>query len=107
MFEIGARQWPGISKLVEECGEVLQIAGKLMGTGGVTLHFSGLDLRRALEEELADLAAAIEFVIDHCGLDRAAIVRRRIEKLARFKEWHRGQREQRATETTTPMRRQR
>lgn len=30
MFSIGSKRWPGISKLIEECGEVLQIAGKLM-----------------------------------------------------------------------------
>lgn len=33
-FSLGSRTWPGLSKLVEECGEVLQIAGKIMGTGG-------------------------------------------------------------------------
>lgn len=33
MFAIGDKEWPGISKLIEEAGEVLQICGKAHGNG--------------------------------------------------------------------------
>jgi NTP pyrophosphatase (non-canonical NTP hydrolase) len=90
-FYIGARLWPGISKLVEECGEVIQIAGKLLGTGGEEQHFSGLNLRAALQEEIADVLAAIGYVIEHCNLDRAAIRERAMAKRKVFETWHREQ----------------
>jgi NTP pyrophosphatase (non-canonical NTP hydrolase) len=61
-YAIGSETWPGLSKLVEECGEVLQVAGKLMGTGGQVEHWDGTDLRERMTEELADLLAAIDFL---------------------------------------------
>jgi hypothetical protein len=52
MFAIGDKEWPGISKLVEEAGEVGQVCGKLIGSGGETAHFDGSNLRARLSEEL-------------------------------------------------------
>jgi len=63
-FAIGSDVWPGLSKLVEECGEVAQVVGKLMATGGVAEHWDGTNLHSRLLDELADLRAAIGFVID-------------------------------------------
>jgi NTP pyrophosphatase (non-canonical NTP hydrolase) len=90
-FAIGSRTWPGVSKLVEELGEVAQVAGKLIATGGRPSHWDGTDLRSRLEDELSDLSAAIAFVIDQNALDSARIARRRDEKLRRFRGWHRDQ----------------
>ena len=59
-FAIGSRVWPGTSKLVEEMGELQQVLGKLIATGGDTDHWSG-DLRRMLVEELGDVSAAVRF----------------------------------------------
>jgi NTP pyrophosphatase (non-canonical NTP hydrolase) len=87
-FSIGQNVWPGISKLIEECGEVLQIAGKLIATGGRTDHWSGLDLRAELQDELADLAAASLFVAERNALDRGHMDDRITDKLALFNEWH-------------------
>lgn len=87
-FSIGGDLWPGLSKLVEECGEVLQVAGKLIGSEGRTDHWSG-DLRKMLVEEIGDLQAAIEFFITHSGLPKGDIQERRIEKRALFELWHR------------------
>lgn len=87
MFAIGDRRWPGISKLVEECGEVIQVCGKLMGKRGNVEHWSG-DMREKLHEELGDLMAAIAFVTEHCGLDQTLIAKRASEKLKTFKKWH-------------------
>lgn len=73
MFAIGDQDWPGISKLIEECGEVVQVCGKLMGTRGEHEHWDGSDLKVRLEEEIADLIAAVEFVCDKNNLDREKI----------------------------------
>lgn len=88
-FSIGSTVWPGISKLIEECGEVVQVAGKLMGSKGEILHWDGTNLKDRLESELGDLAAAINFVIDHCGLDLIAVDARHKEKARTFEAWHR------------------
>jgi NTP pyrophosphatase (non-canonical NTP hydrolase) len=87
-YSIGSDVWPGLSKLIEECGEVIQVAGKLLGTGGNTTHWDGSDLRVRLQEELADLTAAIAFVGDFCDLDLTAVEGRIDAKYALFEQWH-------------------
>lgn len=44
-FAIGAQEWPGISKLIEEAGEVQQVCGKLLATYGETKHWDKSDLK--------------------------------------------------------------
>lgn len=90
MFAIGDKEWPGLSKLVEECGEVIQIVGRLMQTRGEFRQWNKLDLKTELENEIADLKAACMFVEDTCGLDFERIVERREEKLAKYRKWHSG-----------------
>lgn len=89
MFAIGSPKWPGLSKLSEESGEVVQIIGKLMGTGGEPMHWEGTDLRVRLQEEIADALAASDFVVAmNPELDVLAIEARRAKKLKLFYEWH-------------------
>lgn len=91
MFFIGATKWPGISKLMEECGEVLQVCGKLIATRGEVKHWDGeKPLDERLLDELADLCAAIDFVvIENFSLKEiVALNERAKEKLDRFKRWH-------------------
>jgi NTP pyrophosphatase (non-canonical NTP hydrolase) len=90
-FSIGGNLWPGISKLIEECGEVGQVAGKLIGNEGRTDHWDGTDLRERLEDEMADVIAAIDFVTSLNGLSAARITQRAGKKLALFNSWHRNQ----------------
>lgn len=91
MFEIGAQKWPGLSKLVEECGEVLQVVGKIIATRGDTKHWDGgppLDER--LLDEMADLMAAIQFVSTH-NFTRSQVFelhKRATVKFDRFMRWH-------------------
>lgn len=89
MFAIGSPVWPGLSKLDEEAGEVVQVIGKLMGTGGLTQHWDGSDLRQRLVEEIGDVMAACEFVAQTNDLETEVEIRRR-DKLALFYRWHRG-----------------
>jgi len=87
-YSIGRNHWTGLSKLIEETGEVSQVCGKILGTGGVEDHWDGSNLRTRLEEELADLTAAIAFVTSRNKLDYAGIQKRAMVKLAKFGEWH-------------------
>lgn len=90
-FSIGAKRWPGVSKLIEEAGELLQLLGKFMQTPDGD-HWDNslypLSLKERLQNEMADLAAAIEFVIRHGEFDVAALSKRKGEKLAKFELWH-------------------
>lgn len=86
-YSIGSDLWPGLSKLIEEAGEVSQVAGKILGTGGKAEHWDGTNLRDRMEEELADLMAACDFVIQHNNLNEEKIGNRVIAKLAVFEKW--------------------
>jgi NTP pyrophosphatase (non-canonical NTP hydrolase) len=88
MFAIGDKEWPGISKLIEEAGEVQQVCGKLMGTRGAENHWDGTNLKVRLEQEIADLMAACNFVVTHCGLDPVAVSKRITDKVGTFDNWH-------------------
>ncbi|OGT55458.1 MAG: hypothetical protein A3E01_09105 [Gammaproteobacteria bacterium RIFCSPHIGHO2_12_FULL_63_22] len=87
-FSIGGSLWPGLSKLIEECGEVLQVGGKLIGSEGRTDHWSG-DLNQMLVDELGDLLAALRFFMEANNIDTSSVAARQRRKLAVFWEWHR------------------
>ena len=38
MFKIEDKRWPGVSKVLEEIGELGEELGKLMGSNGKTKH---------------------------------------------------------------------
>jgi NTP pyrophosphatase (non-canonical NTP hydrolase) len=61
-FSIGSGVWPGVSKLVEEVGELGQVLGKLIATHGAAEHWDGTNLRQRLIEEMGDVLAAVDFV---------------------------------------------
>jgi NTP pyrophosphatase (non-canonical NTP hydrolase) len=82
----------GLSKLIEECGEVLQVAGKIQGAGGIDVrHWDEVvvkqTLRERLEDEIGDLLAAINFVVDKNRLSLSKIQARRDCKLDQFQTW--------------------
>jgi len=87
-YSIGSNHWPGLSKLIEEAGEVQQVVGKLIATGGKTKHWEGSDLRERLQEELGDLIAACFFVMEANSLDEETIRSRHQAKLMLFHRWH-------------------
>lgn len=88
-FAIGSDVWPGLAKLAEECGELVQVIGKLVAMGGCTSHFDGTDLQLRLTEEMADVQAALEFVRRfNPVLDQYLLSGRAFEKLSTFKRWH-------------------
>lgn len=94
MFSVAANVWPGLAKLNEEAGEVVQIIGKLMQTEGSVTHWSGDPLDQRLTDELADLQAAIDFVLEHNpDIDRERWRTRRAKKLDTFNHWRRQQKD--------------
>lgn len=92
MFAIGDEEWPGVSKVLEEMGELQQVLGKLMGVRGKTTHWSG-DLRKMLIEEMADLKAALIFLEKYnmSGEEIVAMRERVAFKFQRFEAWHRNE----------------
>jgi NTP pyrophosphatase (non-canonical NTP hydrolase) len=79
--------WRGIGKLVEECGEVLQLCGKLFAFPYGDHPDDNGDLAIRIEEELADLHAAMRYFILMNEIDVARINARSEKKLARFYDW--------------------
>lgn len=92
-YSIGSDNWPGLAKLAEECGEVVQAAMKLIAMGGHENynHWDGTRLRDRLIEEMGDVRAAMIFVCEQNGIDKEAIHARADIKLALFRLWHRNQ----------------
>jgi NTP pyrophosphatase (non-canonical NTP hydrolase) len=88
-FQIGADVWPGLLKLAEECGELVQVLGKLMAYPGGQHPDGGAPLEVRLTQETADVMAAIAFVYTvNPGIDEAHMKQRAEEKIERFCAWH-------------------
>ena len=89
-YSIGSDNWNGMSKLIEEMGELQQVLGKLIGSSGRTDHWSG-DLNEKLVEECGDVLAALNFFVmknlSEENQDRALEQAER--KVNLFEEWDR------------------
>lgn len=93
-FGIGADRWPGVAKLLEECGELSQALAKLVATGGDTEHWDGTDLRDRIEEEMGDVLAAVFYTMARNPQLRGHVIRRRADfKEQRFTRWHQQERQ--------------
>lgn len=91
-YSIGSPNWNGLSKLIEEAGEVIQVAGKILGAGGACVHWDGSDLAERLADEIGDLRAAIKFFeVMNQGYDTRRADRRCETKRAQFVAWHSGE----------------
>lgn len=93
-YGIGSDHWPGVGKVIEESGELGLVFGKLFGSGGNLAHWSG-DLGQMMQDEIADLRAALEFMTEANAPLRTEdairyMERRYLWKFALFSSWHRG-----------------
>ena len=78
----------GLTKLIEECGELSQIAAKKQAYFNTDIHPDGKgSMKRRMEEEMADVMAACIFVAEKFGLDQEFLEARVQKKLALFKSW--------------------
>ena len=82
----------GFSKLVEETGELQQVAGKVLAYGlGCDNHpDGGKPLTDRFLEESGDVIASIYFIVQKYNLNINAIDRRVSDKLIIFKQWDKG-----------------
>jgi NTP pyrophosphatase (non-canonical NTP hydrolase) len=87
----------GLGKLIEECGELQQVAGKKLAMMDSDSHWDGSNLKERLEDEIADVRAACFTVAVNFGLDEERIANRMQYKKSLFDYWHRG-----GTETSIP-----
>jgi NTP pyrophosphatase (non-canonical NTP hydrolase) len=79
----------GLAKLIEECGELLRVAGKRLAYYTTDEHpDGGPPLAVRLEEEIADVIAAAKLVTQLHGLDAKRIAERSDAKLRTFLAWH-------------------
>ncbi len=84
------KESPGLNKLVEEMGEVLQLCGKIGAYPGGDHPDGAGQLYDRIASELGDLMAAIDFFAGH-NLTRPQLDRMRARaeiKSARFNAWH-------------------
>lgn len=86
-FQLGSDIWPGLGKFVEEAAEALTVLGKLIATGGNREYWEGRDLKLDIEEEVADVWAAMQFLITHNDLSIDSIGQRKHRKLALYEKW--------------------
>lgn len=89
-FNIGADVWPGLGKASEEAGELVQVIAKLIATDGAAAHWDGTNLHDRLTEELADVLAAVSFVVDmNPDLIHLDVFHSRVDtKYRLFRKWH-------------------
>jgi hypothetical protein len=87
LFFIGAERWPGLTKVVEECGEVLQNAGKILAFPDEP-HPSGTVPGADFWDEVADLTAALEYMAAHNPVNAERFKRRADAKRRLFEQWH-------------------
>jgi NTP pyrophosphatase (non-canonical NTP hydrolase) len=79
----------GLAKLLEECGELVQIASKKLAYFHTDQHPDGAgSLQERMEDEMGDVLAAITFCIFSFGLNAERIQARTKMKLERFMAWH-------------------
>ena len=80
----------GLAKLLEELGELSQVAAKKLAYFHTDEHPDGAgSLKARMEAEMGDVMGAIDFVTLTMDLDGRAIARRACEKLNTFQRWHR------------------
>lgn len=78
----------GLVKLMEECGELVQIAAKKLAYYDTDIHPDGKgSLRTRMTEEMGDVLAAIDFVTRKFEISEGALDARRKMKLELFSEW--------------------
>lgn len=76
----------GVTKLIEECGELQQVLGKRLAYWATDEHPDGSNIRERMIEEIGDVMAAITLVADNFGISHECLTRCE-RKHALFLEW--------------------
>lgn len=88
-FTIGAKQWPGLAKTLEETSELSAVLAQLIAFPG-GYRPDGKDLIESLHEEVADALAAIDVLIglNPDAIDYNLVGQRRRLKVEKYLDWH-------------------
>ena len=73
----------GLAKVIEECGELIQVCAKRIRANKFETDCAK-DLDKMIEEEIADVLAATDFLIGHLKLDKEKIKSRSTSKLKTY-----------------------
>lgn len=73
--------------LIEECGEVIQAATKVLRHGYESNYDNGEINRYALEREIGDLQCVVRVMLDAHDIDEEAVAYAQLEKLPRLKKY--------------------
>jgi NTP pyrophosphatase (non-canonical NTP hydrolase) len=83
-----AMAYRGLVKLSEECGELVQIIAKKIAYCLTDEHPDGKgSMQERLQDEMADVYAALDFVAKRNNFDIEAMQKRHKAKLALFQQW--------------------
>lgn len=78
----------GLAKLIEEIGELQQVAGKKLACYYTDEHPDGKgSLKTRMENEIADVMACCAFVTDRFCLSAERIAKRSMTKLEQYQDW--------------------
>ncbi len=83
--KLSPAQTERLSLLLEECAEVIQIAGKILRHGYEEYHPNDPDTsnRQLLEKEIGDVLMAIQFLEKNSDVDQIAVTKRTADKMTR------------------------
>lgn len=82
-----ARTWPAAHKTAEECGELVQELMKLKAFPNGKHPARKRNVILSMEDEMADVIGAINYMIDKERLNRKRIERRAKNKYRKFSNW--------------------
>jgi len=77
----------GLVKLMEECGELIEVAAKRLSVLPSVVHYDGFNLDDRLVEEMSDVLAAMAFVTKELRLREQEIYAKAEMKLALYEKW--------------------
>lgn len=87
-YTMSSQDWPGLAKLAEECGELVQVIGRIIQG----YHPNG-ELLHNLIDEMGDVRASLIFVCESNGIPKKAVHDRADIKLEKYRGWRdRGER---------------
>lgn len=78
----------GLTKLLEELGELAQIAAKKSAYINTDLHPDGKLMMPRMAEEMGDVLGAIAFVMEEFNMDEDFILERAEKKFNIFTNWN-------------------
>ncbi len=80
----------GLTKVIEECGELIQVCAKKINYMHTDDHPDGTNLRIRMFEEIADVMATLDFMMDKFKVTESelkSITYRAKHKVALFNQW--------------------